>query len=755
MHAQTLPTDSASFPSSPTSGSFTPTSYRYSGTTANNFRWQFFNTQTDKWIDLITLANFNNYIGTATQAAITKGGDSTLSKPKNLYDVPNKQTARKNLGTIDSATFFNPAYVDTSGASLKYLSVWFDTMAKKYQLVNNNNRAAAYQKFINRDTVKIGFFGTSIIYGLNTSGALGPGVMYGPGGPNRSTFNPPDYADTLFKRGGVPVKVMNYGRGGSEALKDFYRWDTVSTQDVVGMEFGINESTGSTTIDYKLGLYKQVINLLNKGTFVFFCLPTKTNLDPINNASKQYLISPIMQEVANTFNIPIYNAWENVTSGYGRILQSDNIHLTDLGYQRYGEGLAAFILRGETQQIYSPGTKALPEYVFNSRRPITSNGLTSSGRIVNFSVNTFDYSAFYLTAPADVYSTIINTTTNPAYIRWVFNETTVLDTVTGNGSLKTKKLITLGAGWHFFSVRNIGAGSWGIDNIDFRSIIADNSLSPKKLEAIAGNSILGRSGTGVGDVVAITSTSNNTLPQRVGGVITWGAVNLATMVSGVMPVANGGTGQSVFTNGQLLIGNTTGSTLTKATLTGSAATGLTITNGAGSITLSNDTTILRTSLNSFSKAQADARYGKLGSSNTFTGQQTFLTSGNSTVINGTAIGMYESDFTIKRPRVFFSDNNTSRILNLYAPDALTTSVRNQKFQDKDGDIALTSDLIDYVVNTTTIGLSSATLNSTYPDVSIGYRVICPSITLGGAIYTKATEAGSSDVWLLISAPVAP
>jgi hypothetical protein len=50
-----------------------------------------------------------------------------------------------------------------------------------------------------------------------------------------------------------------------------------------------------------------------------------------------------------------------------------------------------------------------------------------------------------------------------------------------------------------------------------------------------------------------------------------------------MPVANGGTGQSSFTDGQLLIGNTTGNTLTKSTLT--AGTGVSITNGNGSITI--------------------------------------------------------------------------------------------------------------------------------------------------------------------------
>jgi hypothetical protein len=56
-------------------------------------------------------------------------------------------------------------------------------------------------------------------------------------------------------------------------------------------------------------------------------------------------------------------------------------------------------------------------------------------------------------------------------------------------------------------------------------------------------------------------------------------------VIGTMAVDQGGTGQTSYTNGQLLIGNTTGNTLTKSTLT--AGTGVSVTNGAGSITLAN------------------------------------------------------------------------------------------------------------------------------------------------------------------------
>ena len=59
--------------------------------------------------------------------------------------------------------------------------------------------------------------------------------------------------------------------------------------------------------------------------------------------------------------------------------------------------------------------------------------------------------------------------------------------------------------------------------------------------------------------------------------------NIAAYLGTPITVANGGTGQSTYTNGQLLIGNTTGNTLTKAMLT--AGSGITITNGSGSITI--------------------------------------------------------------------------------------------------------------------------------------------------------------------------
>ena len=96
--------------------------------------------------------------------------------------------------------------------------------------------------------------------------------------------------------------------------------------------------------------------------------------------------------------------------------------------------------------------------------------------------------------------------------------------------------------------------------------------------------------TGVGTLTAGTWNAT-TIDTAYGGTgltsFTSGGALYATsttaLTSGTLPVTAGGTGQSTYTNGQLLIGDTAGNTLTKATLT--AGAGITITNGPGSITI--------------------------------------------------------------------------------------------------------------------------------------------------------------------------
>jgi len=93
----------------------------------------------------------------------------------------------------------------------------------------------------------------------------------------------------------------------------------------------------------------------------------------------------------------------------------------------------------------------------------------------------------------------------------------------------------------------------------------------------------------------------------------------------VLKVAKGGTGQASYTNGQLLIGNTTGNTLTKATLT--AGTGISISNGTGSITIASSVAA--------AGSNTQVQYNNSGA---FAGSANFTFDGSQITVNGVNVG---------------------------------------------------------------------------------------------------------------------
>lgn len=101
-------------------------------------------------------------------------------------------------------------------------------------------------------------------------------------------------------------------------------------------------------------------------------------------------------------------------------------------------------------------------------------------------------------------------------------------------------------------------------------------------------------------------------------------------IVGTIAVNQGGTGQTSYTDGQLLIGNTTGNTLTKATLTAGTAIG--ITNGSGSISIANTGV---TSAFAGTGISVSGATGAVTVTNTAPDQVVSLTGAGTTTISGT------------------------------------------------------------------------------------------------------------------------
>lgn len=163
-------------------------------------------------------------------------------------------------------------------------------------------------------------------------------------------------------------------------------------------------------------------------------------------------------------------------------------------------------------------------------------------------------------------------------------------------TIATNYILTLpvdaGTSGQLLSTDGSGNLSWITGNVgDITDVVAGSGLTggatsgSATLDIGAGTGIVVNANDVAVDVGVTTGkiiqvAASNKLPAIDGSNLT---SLTAANLSGTVGVANGGTGQSTYTDGQLLIGNTTGNTLTKATLT--AGSGVSITNGTGSITL--------------------------------------------------------------------------------------------------------------------------------------------------------------------------
>ena len=123
------------------------------------------------------------------------------------------------------------------------------------------------------------------------------------------------------------------------------------------------------------------------------------------------------------------------------------------------------------------------------------------------------------------------------------------------------------------------------------NILSNNGANTITFTALSdGGALSSSSGLDVatGKEYSINGTSVLNATTLGAGVVNSSLETVGTINTGVwqgteIGVAYGGTGQTSYTDGQLLIGNSTGNTLDKATLT--AGSGISISNGGGSITI--------------------------------------------------------------------------------------------------------------------------------------------------------------------------
>ena len=199
-----------------------------------------------------------------------------------------------------------------------------------------------------------------------------------------------------------------------------------------------------------------------------------------------------------------------------------------------------------------------------------SGASTAAGARTNFGATTVGSNLFTLANPSAVTYMRINAD----------NSVSTLDAATFRTAI--------GAGTGNGTVTSVAALTLGTTGTDLSSSVANGTTTPVITLNVPTASATNRGALSAAD----WTTFNNKLSSAV-TTISFGSMGFtpsvatsgAVSVAGTLVVGNGGTGQTSYTNGQLLIGNSTGNTLTKETLT--AGTGIAITNGAGSITIAN------------------------------------------------------------------------------------------------------------------------------------------------------------------------
>jgi hypothetical protein len=220
-------------------------------------------------------------------------------------------------------------------------------------------------------------------------------------------------------------------------------------------------------------------------------------------------------------------------------------------------------------------------------------------------VSTESNSTYRTSLGATTVGSNLFTLTNPSAVSFVRINTD--NTITALSDVNFRTAIGAGTSSTVGTVTTISAGN----GMNYSPITSAGSVvlgTPSSITLSSTNSVTSNSHTHAfspggttsqyirGDGVAtsgaaLTKTDDTNVTLTIGGSPTNALLSDTSLTlgwTGNLAVNRGGTAQNSYTDGQLLIGNSTGNTLTKATLT--QGSNVTITNGNGSITIASTDT---------------------------------------------------------------------------------------------------------------------------------------------------------------------
>jgi hypothetical protein len=321
----------------------------------------------------------------------------------------------------------------------------------------------------------------------------------------------------------------------------------------------------------------------------------------------------------------------------------------------------------------------------------------------------------------------------------------------GEGSTVFVQQGATGAG-ETYTCNTPGVITFGTTNITFAQISSAQIYSAGTGLTLTGTEFsitdVGTAGT-YGSASQVPVFTTNAQGQVSGVTNTNIAIAGTAITSGTVAVAYGGTGQTTYTDGQLLIGNTTGNTLAKGTLT--AGTGIAITNGAGSITVA--------ATNNGTVTSVDVSGGTTGlttSGGPITGSGTITIAGTLAVANGGTGGTTQSaartglGATTIGANLFTLTNPGAVTFPRFNADNTVSSLSDSAFRTAIGagtgsvtSVAGTGTVNGITLSGTVTSSGNLTLGGTLSNVSLTTQVTGTlPVANGGTGVTSSTGTGS-------------